>query len=137
MKRVHLAVLKRGYVGAILDGNKVVELRLMRVKRLPFGRVSAGDEVFIKESCGPVVAKAVVGRVVEFEDLTRGKIRRLHAKYNELICGADEYWDERGDCRVACLIWLEEVEAVERRTIDKSDQRAWVVLSDEESFGLL
>ncbi|MCK4999346.1 MAG: hypothetical protein KAS23_07420 [Anaerohalosphaera sp.] len=137
MKRVHLAVLKRGYVGAILAGRKVVELRLMRSRRAPYGRVSTGDEVFIKESCGPVAARAVVGRVVEFEGLTRAKVRRLHAKYNELICGADEYWDERADCKYACVIWLEGVEEVERRAIDKSDQRAWVVLSDEESFGLL
>lgn len=137
MKRYHLAVLKKAYVQEVLSGDKTVELRLMRTRRLPFGRISAGDEIFIKESCGPVAAKSVVGRVLEFEDLTPARVRHLHKEYNKYVRGADEYWQDRADCRYACLIWLEDVERVEKRSIGKTDQRAWVVLSDEEDFGLL
>ena len=137
MKRYHLAVLKKAYVRQVISGSKTVELRLMRSRRLPFGRISAGDEIFIKESCGPVAARAVVGRVLEFEDLTPARIRQLHKEYNKYVRGADEYWEGRADCRYACLMWLEDVEQIERQNIAKTDQRAWVVLSDEEDFGLL
>jgi phage terminase large subunit-like protein len=100
------------------------------------GRIGVGDKLFLKVSSGPVCARGTVKRVLEFENLSPGKMRQLRRKYNGLILGSDEYWAEKRDSRYGVLVWLEGVERIEPVRIEKKDWRAWVVLGEGEDFGL-
>ena len=136
MKRTHLAILKKGYLAGVVAGLKTVELRLSKARTAPFGRIAKGDRLFLKESAGPVVARAAVDRVVECENLTPAKIASLQKRYNKYICASDAYWSLKSECKYASLIWLRDVKPIKPRRIEKHDQRAWVILSEDENFGL-
>jgi ASC-1-like (ASCH) protein len=137
MANYHLAILKKPYLEAILAGQKQIESRFTRTKRAHFGRVSPGDKLFLKESSGPVCATASVATVKNFQNLTPKQIIELKQKYNRQICGSDEYWQSKADCKFGLLVWLEEIQPMEPVRIGKKDWRAWVVLTEKENFGLL
>jgi ASC-1-like (ASCH) protein len=137
MVKCHLAILKRPYLEAILAGRKKIESRFIKTKHPPFGQVSPGDRIFFKISSGPVCATAFVAAIENFEDLTPRQVAGIREKYNHQICGSDEYWQSRADCRFGILVWLKYIKTIEPVYIDKKDWRGWVVLTDKENFGLL
>ncbi len=137
MVNYHLAILKKPYLEAILAGRKQIESRFTRTKRAYFGRVLPGDKLFLKESSGPVCATATAAAVKNFQNLTPGQIIELKEKYNRQICGSDEYWQSKADCKFGLLVWLKDIRAIEPVRIGKKDWRAWVVLTEKENFGLL
>ena len=137
MANYHLAILKKPYLEAILAGRKQIESRFTRTKRAHLGRVLPGDRLFLKESAGPVCAVATVAAVKNFQNLTPKQIIELKQEYNRQICGSDEYWQSKADCKFGLLVWLEEIHPMEPVRIGKKDWRAWVVLTEKENFGLL
>ena len=137
MRNNHLVILKTEYIEAILEGRKTIESRFTKTRREFFGRVSPGDKLFLKVSSGPVCATAKVTKVKWYENLTLKQIRQLKGKHNKQILGADEYWQNKSDCRYGVLVWLGEVKRIKPVWIDKRDWRAWVVLSEKENFGLI
>ena len=137
MANYHLVILKKPYLNMILEGRKRIESRLYKTKHPAFGRVFAGDKLFLKVSSGPVCAVATVERIKTFENLTPGRILGLKRQYNHDIGGGDEHWQSKMDCRYCLLVWLKDVKAIEPLRIQKKDWRAWVVLTEKENFGLL
>lgn len=133
----HLVILKKPYLDAILAGQKCIESRFTKTKRYGFGRILAGDKLFLKQSCGSVCATAMVKTVKNFEGLTPKQIIEIKQQYNHYIIGSDEYWQSKSDCRFGFLVWLGEVKPIEPVRIYKKDWRAWVVLTEKENFGLL
>ena len=136
MANYHLAILKKHYLDAIVDGRKPIESRFTKTNRVPFGRIQAGDKIFLKQSSGPVRAIAIVKRIKQFSDLTVQRITKLKEKYNHEILGADEYWQIKADCKYGVLVWLRDIETIEPTWINKKDRRAWVLLTKKQNFGL-
>ena len=137
MTNYHLAILKRPYINMILDGSKTVESRFTVTKRVPFGQIFVGDELFLKQSSGPVCATAKVRQVKTFENLTPKEILKIKQLYNKDILASAEFWQSKLDCRFGILIRLKDVMAIKPIHISKKDWRAWVVLTEELNFGLL
>jgi ASC-1-like (ASCH) protein len=137
MANNHLVILERRYLEAILSGRKRIESRFSRTRRSGFGRVSAGDRLFLKELSGAVRAVATAGAVKNFDCLTPEKIAELKERYNEGIVGSERYWRSKADCRFGFLVWLEDVKAIEPLRVVKRDWRGWVVLTEQEDFGLM
>ncbi len=137
MANYHLVILKKPYLDAIVDGRKQIESRFTRTRLPAFGRVLAGDKLFLKLSSGPVCATASVSEVKNFEKLTPGQIIKIKKRYNNYVIGSDEYWQSKTDCRYGFLVWLTDVRPIEPVRINKKDWRAWVVLTEKEDFGLL
>ncbi len=132
----HLVILKKYYLDKILDGSKPVELRLLKAAFAPFGAIAIGDRLFLKQSSGPVCAVAKVSSFQEFSNLTPHKIAQLKAIYNHLVLGDDEYWKEKSDSKFAVFVWLKNVITIDPIKICKKDWRAWVVLNENQNFGL-
>ncbi len=133
----HLVILKKPYLDAILSGRKKIESRFTKTKRFSFGRVSAGDKLFLKVSSGPVCATAAVAAVKNFQNLTPKQIIEIKQTYNHHILGSNEYWRSKSGCKYGFLVWLKDVRTIEPVRICKKDWRAWVVLTEKEDFGLL
>ncbi|MBN1796148.1 MAG: ASCH domain-containing protein [Sedimentisphaerales bacterium] len=136
MVNQHLVILKQHYLDLIIDGQKKIESRLTKTKRPFFGQVKAGDVLFLKQSSGPVCAKAKVKKALHFDNLTPQQIQSLKVKYNHLILGFDDYWQSRTDCKYGVLVWLKDVKQIKPLWIKKRDWRAWVVLTEKENFEL-
>lgn len=137
MANYHLVILKKHYLDAVLEGRKRIESRFTKTRRYAFGRVLPGDKLFLKLSSGPVCATATVLAVKNFENLTPERILELKQRYNHDIRGRDEYWRSRMDCKFGFLVWLGDIRAIEPVRISKKDWRAWVILTEQENFGLL
>ena len=137
MANHHLAILKRPYLDAILDGSKTIESRFTKTRRPAFGRVFPGDKLFLKESGGPVCAMATAAAVKNFENLTPRRISEIKQQYNHLIIAANEYWQSKKNCAFGTLIWLKDVHPIQPVRINKKDWRAWVILTEKQNFGLL
>ena len=133
----HLVILKKPYLDAVLNGRKRIESRFGTTKRPAFGQVLPGDTLFFKLSAGPVCAAATVAAVENFDDLTPQKMLQLKLQHNRHILGTDEYWQSKFDSKFGLLIWLKDVRPIEPVRIQKKDWRAWVVLTPNNSFGLL
>ncbi|MCJ7730622.1 MAG: ASCH domain-containing protein, partial [Sedimentisphaerales bacterium] len=137
MKNHHLAILKKPYLDAIIEGRKTIESRFTKTRHPPFGQTAAGDRLFLKLASGPVCAVATAQAVRQFENLTPSKIQQLKTQYNNSILGENEYWESKRDCKYGVLIRLADVRRTKPVFINKRDWRAWVVLTEKENFGLL
>jgi ASC-1-like (ASCH) protein len=133
----HLVILKKPYLDLILSGRKMIESRLTKTKTAAFGRVQAGDVLFLKASGGPVCATATAADVKYYPNLTPEKVAQIRQQYGTQISGDDTVWNELMDRTCGFLVWLADVRRIEPVRIAKKDWRAWVVLRPGKDFGLL
>lgn len=133
----HLVILKKPYLDLILSREKTIESRLTKRKTAAFGRVQAGDKLFLKASGGPVCATATASAVKYYPSLTRSQIVEIKQRYGREIGGSDAVWERLTDRKCGFLVWLSDVRPIAPVRIEKKDWRAWVVLTEEKDFGLL
>jgi ASC-1-like (ASCH) protein len=133
----HLAILKKPYLDAIVQGRKTVESRFYRTRHKWLSQISAGDKLFLKASAGPVMATAIVAAVKGFDNLTPRQIAELKKRYNQHVAGDDLFWQEKMNSKFGVLVWLKDVRRIAPKMITKADWRAWVVLTKTEHFGLV
>lgn len=128
---IHIAILLKPYIRLILEGRKTMESRLTKTDRTPFGDVSPGDRIYFKASSGPFMAMAVAKSVECIGDMKPADIRGIQQRWNHRICGHDEYWQAKKNCRFATLVHLAEVEAIDvGPSMRPSRGVAWFVLED-------
>ena len=129
---IHVAILKPGYIDAILEGRKTVESRLTKTKQPPHGKIVPGERLYLKASGGPFMATAIAGEVQSFSDLDLAAVHQLRKKYDEQICGDDAYWDAKRDSKYATLIELTEVKPIATGPPYKvAYMKAWYVLDED------
>lgn len=133
----HLVILKKPYLDMILSGRKTIESRLTKGRTAAFGRVEAGDKLFLKASGGPVCATATAADVEYYPHLTPETVVQIRRQHGAEIGGDDAVWNELMDRKCGFLVWLGDVERIEPVVIEKKDWRAWVVLKPGKDFGLL
>lgn len=125
----HLAILREPYLSRILAGEKTIESRFLRLRTAPYGRVTAGDTLFLKRASGPIVATARAARVATFDHLTPAHIAALLERYADGLCLDDDMRARVQFSRYAVLIWLTDVALIgDPPIVSKRDRRAWVVL---------
>jgi hypothetical protein len=128
---IHVAVIYARYIDMLLRREKRVELRLSRNRIPPFGIAEAGDTLYIKQSGGPMRARALMTRVECYEGLTPASLMDLKARYNHLICGPDEAWIAKARSRYATLLWLDDfIETADAPTYKRFTGNAWQVLPE-------
>ncbi len=128
---VHVAIVTSPYDQLILTGRKVIEARLTRTDRPPFGCVCPGDRIHFKRSSGPFFAEAVAARVLMVDALTPKLISQLRQQYDQWICGDPTYWQNKRHAQFATLIWLRDVvPSTFRPNYTTQNMRAWYVLED-------
>jgi ASC-1-like (ASCH) protein len=129
---LHVAVLLKPYLDLILAGTKTVECRLTQQALAPYEQIERGERIYFKQSSGPYRATAIAGEVLFERDLSPQRVREIKRDYNELIHGAAEFWRIKRNSRYLTLIWLTDVQPIERGPeIPPLQGRAWVVLSDD------
>ncbi|MBI2642055.1 MAG: hypothetical protein HYW96_00580 [Candidatus Wildermuthbacteria bacterium] len=81
----HIAIMRKswGLTKKILSGQKTVESRWYSVKYRPWNRIKAGETVYFKDSGNPVRLKAHVKKVMQFQNLTPNRVRKLLNKYGK------------------------------------------------------
>ncbi len=133
---IHVAIIHKRYLDAILAGEKTIEARLSKIRTEPFGRVKKGERIYFKQSSGPFRATAVIRRVKSFDDLSPSRVRSMRREYNTGILGDTAFWTAKSRATCATLMWLAKVELIDTgpdlSTVQpRGSRRAWFVLTDE------
>ncbi len=128
---IHVAILHRTHLQRLLAGEKSIESRLAKTAREPWERVEPGERIFFKQSGGPFRATALADHILYVSDLTPARVADLRREYNHAIGGDDDYWRAKKHSRYATLIWLRDVEPIDRGpTLRPNAWRAWFCLDD-------
>jgi len=132
----HIAIMKKewGLLEKILRGEKTVESRWYQAKRVPWGRIKPGDNIYFKNSGEPVSIKARVKKVRQFADLTKEKANQLLSQYAEADLGVSEIMPEIKehvrDKRYAIFVFFDKVERIKPFQINKAGfgtMSAWLL----------
>lgn len=129
---LHLAVFVEPFLQFLLDGRKTVESRFSIHRRPPFGCVSTGDLVLIKESGGPIVAVAEISDVWYYQ-LDPNAWEMIRTRFAKQLCVDDpEFWESKASSYFATLMQIGRVEKLDPVACAKRDRRGWVVLYGHE-----
>ncbi|MEI6044449.1 MAG: ASCH domain-containing protein [Chloroflexota bacterium] len=125
----HIAILShRSVLEKILSGKKTIESRFSRLKSLPFGQVGECDVIYFKLSGGPIMGKAQVAKVEEYENLTPGLVSGLAKRYQSELAISEDFLVRKLESRFATLIFLKQVEQCEPWGYKQEGRAGWIVL---------
>lgn len=127
----HLAIFVGDAIEKIFRGEKVVEGRFSENRNVPFGQVARADEIYLKQSGGPIVGQVTVDNVLYFEGLDGAIIGKLRREYGREMAVDDQFWRAKGKARFATLIFLRRARRfVVPLALKKRDRRSWLILSE-------
>ncbi len=131
----HVAIMRKQWelLERILEGRKTVESRWMIPRRAPWSSVRKGDAIYFKNSGESVTARARVGKVLRFSDLTPRKVLAILHKYGAadgISAGETPAYFARFKNKKYCvLIFLRDVRRTRPFMIDKTGfgaMAAWI-----------
>jgi hypothetical protein len=122
--RDHLAIFAPGPLAAILAGRKTVESRFAVDRRLPWGRVAAGDRIWLKRAGGPIVGVAEAAWVRSFAGLTPAAVAELFCQHPEILADP-AYCEAKSHAAYATLIGLANVRRVEPLALPGRGRSGW------------
>lgn len=135
----HIAIMRKSWklIPKILSGEKTIETRWYKIKRDPWGTIGIGDTVFFKNSGEPIIAKAVVENVRQFDKLDEVKIFKVRRRYKKEIGITEKKLSSFGDFfkgkKYGILIFLKKPEDVAPFEINKKGfgiGTAWISVHD-------
>lgn len=121
----HLAIMTKGYIEKILSNEKTVESRFSQNKIAPYGKISAEETVYMKESGKDVSAAFDVADVIFFDSLTEEKIYKIRDMYGKEICADEEFWEAKKNAKYATLIFIKNPRLITPFKIYKNDRSAF------------
>ncbi|MFH1211829.1 MAG: hypothetical protein V1659_02760 [Candidatus Woesearchaeota archaeon] len=140
----HVAIMKKSWklIDKILSGEKRIESRWYAAKFPPWNRIGPGDVVYFKDSAEPVTARAVVEKVLQFEDYSEKQLWEIIREYGGTggICfvkNSEENFEELKKKKHCILIFLKNPEKIIPFRINKKgfgNACAWLCTEDIEKI---
>jgi ASC-1-like (ASCH) protein len=147
MRKIHIAIMRKswGLTKKILTGEKTVESRWYMNRYKPWGNINRGDTIYFKDSGDPVSIKATVDKVMQFENLTPAKVKKILHKY-AVADGLgvnkrdiNSYFELFKNKKYCLLIFLKDPKKIKPFKIDKSGfgaMAAWITVNDLNEVGV-
>lgn len=134
----HVCIRTPEYVAGTFERPEVGVFTQTHATRrpVPWGRLSIGDDVWMKWGSGPIVARAKVQGFLVMENCTVRKLRETTKGF--ALYDLDGYWDTRPPSFYGMTIYLRDEEWL-NRLIDpaaRSFSESWIVLNNPEQEGL-
>ncbi len=139
----HVAIMKKswGLIPKILSNKKTIESRWYQTKRKPWNFIKAGDKVFFKNSGEPIIAKAKVSKVWQFEIKNIEGVKKIVDKFGSKICLINPNPKKWGQIPKYCvLIKLTKPSKIKPFLIDKKGfgaGAAWISVNNIKSLKTL
>lgn len=107
----------------LLDGSKTMIIRGAAGRKMPYGRVNAGDVLYLirNDGSGQVKAKAVVSEVFNSEKMDKAQSEALVAENQDALQLTPAQTKRWAGKRYLVLISVYDVESLSPFTIDKSE----------------
>ena len=79
----HIAIMRKSWrlLPKILTGEKKIESRWYNNRYSPWDKIKKGDVVYFKNSGEPITIKAEIDKVIQYENLTRIKVKEILNEY--------------------------------------------------------
>ena len=124
----HIVILRQPYFNMVVSGEKTIESRFSMHKVAPYGKVSIGDEILLKETGKDVTATAKV-KDVKYYELTPEIVEEIRIQYGKQI-GTDRFedWESSLQKRYCSLIWLTNVKQIEPIKVERSNGAGWLIV---------
>jgi ASC-1-like (ASCH) protein len=139
----HIAIMKKslGYLDKIISGRKIIESRWYNSKISPWGKIEKGDVVYFKNSGCDIKVKSIANKVIQYENLTPDKIKKILSNFEKQIGISDpgNFLEEVKNKRYCILIFLEDVEKIPPFAIDKRGfgiMSAWISVDSVDMIKL-
>jgi len=140
-KRAHVAIMRKswGLTQKVLRGEKTIESRWYKNRYKPWDNIESGDDIYFKDSGEPVKIKAIVDKVIQFDNLDHHTVRKILKKYGEGdglgIDSSDfeKYFEMFKNKKYCIVVFLKSVKKIKPFDIDKSGfgaMAAWLVVDD-------
>jgi ASC-1-like (ASCH) protein len=135
----HLAIMKTSWnlLPKIISGEKKIESRWYLTKRDAWkSEIKPGDTIYFKDAGKPVTVKAVVSKVLKFENYSEFQLRDiLNRYYSEIafVSSFEKVFDWAKVRKYCVFIFLKNPLAIEPFEIDKAGYGsacAWITLPD-------
>ncbi len=140
----HIAIMRKswGLTQKILTGEKTLEERWYKTKRVPWNKIKPGDNIYFKDSGQKVSVKAKIAKVLQFENLTLEKSEEIVKKYahadlgfakgetKEITPTIKEYVSNKNYC---IIVFFDNVEKIKPFEINKTGfgaMSAWLCIDD-------
>lgn len=133
---IHVAIIHKRYLDAILAGEKTIEARLARNRCEPFARIQRGERIYFKQSSGPFRATALAAKVTFRDSLCPNDVKVIRDRYGDRIRADRAYWKLKEPATCATLIWLRDIEPIDSgpdlsAAQTPGSRRAWFVLAND------
>ena len=135
----HLAIMKKswGLTNKILSGEKKIESRWYKSKYPPYNKIKEDEFIYFKDSGELVLIRAEVDKVLQFSDLTPGKVKQILEDYgkddgitkNKIA----EFYKLFKNKKYCILIFLKNPQKIIPFEIDKKGfgmMSAWICVDD-------
>lgn len=125
----HLAIFDKVAADAIFSGKKKVDGRFSQIRIAPFGKVSAGDIIFIKIGGAKIVGQFTCDRVLYFDHPTNLELEEIKRKYGKILVLPATFWLNHEKVNYVTLMFIGAVSKfIIAPEIKKRDLRPWVAL---------
>jgi len=135
----HIAIMKKswGLTQKILDSSKTIESRWYMNRYPPWDKIKLGETVFFKDTGEPVTIKAEVEKVMQFSDLTPGKVKEIINQYGQAdglgIYDIPKFFDLFKNKKYCILIFLKNPKKIKPFDINKNGfgaMAAWICVDN-------
>ena len=135
----HIAIMSKEipFLERVLAGTKTIESRLYSSKRLPWNKISSGDQIYFKNVGEFISAQAQVQSVKQFENCSSNDIENLiRANASALGLLEDEitnFIQQVSQKRYVILLYLDKVKTIKPFQINKKgfgSMAAWITVPD-------
>lgn len=123
----HVAIMSKSFgdlIAKILSGEKTIESRWSKNKIAPYNKIEIGDTVYFKNSGEPVIARANVSKIRQFDNLDSDKVKDILKKWGGqdgiAVDDIKKTYDWAKNKKYCVLIWLKNPKRVDPFQIDKS-----------------
>lgn len=132
-----------GLTEKILTGEKKIESRWYKNKSRPWDQIRSGETIYFKNTGEPVTLKAMVDKVLQFDNLTKEKVKEILNKYGQadgLGIGPkdfEKYYQMFKNKNYCLIIYLKNPEKVQPFEIDKTGfgaMAAWITVNNLEQI---
>lgn len=134
----HVAIMSKQFgdlISKILNKEKTIESRWSKNKISPYNKTKSGDTVYFKNSGEPIIAKAKVSKVLQFDNLNHKKFEYIIKNFGKQICLQNTKYDAWYKSKnYITLIFLTDPQTVKPFNVDKSgfgSGCAWMTLPPE------
>jgi hypothetical protein len=132
--REHLVIRRESYVAGTRERPEVGVFTQTHALRppVPWGRITAGERVWMKWSGGPIVARAVVEGFRQIENCSPGALRLTTAGYK--LHDVADYWSTLPERFFGLTIYLGHEEWLDEPfvPVGRSRGESWFVMVEEQ-----